>query len=88
MKSGELYMEIMDTEELNKQIEGLCYSKAKEFEIMGYKNITGELIWECIYETYKGELPRLHKIVNDILSLKATTYMDWMMLKVYKGSEI
>lgn len=88
MKSGDFYMKLMETSELNKQIEGLCNNKAKEFEIMGYKNITGELIWECVNSTYKGELPRLHKIVNDILTLKATNYMNWMMVKVYKGSEI
>ncbi len=88
MKSGDSYMEIMETDELNRQVEDLCHSKAKEFNLMGYKNITGELVWECVYERYNGELPRLHKIVNDILSLKVTTYMNWMMMKAYKGSEI
>ncbi|MGD9677271.1 MAG: post-transcriptional regulator [Vulcanibacillus sp.] len=78
----------METEELNKQIEGLCISKAEEFYLMGYKNISGESIWECVREKYKGELPMLHIIVNDILSLKVTTYMNWMTMKAYKGLEI
>lgn len=77
----------MEAEELNRQIEELCNSKAEEFEFMGYENITGKEIWECVSEKYDQEnLPPLYRIVNDILSLKATTFMNRITLSAYKAS--
>lgn len=79
----------METDDLNKQIEDLCNSKAKEFALMGYDNIKGHTIWQCVSEKYdENNLPPLHKIVNDILTLKVTTFMNWMTLNAYKGIEV
>lgn len=74
--------------ELTKQIELLCNEKAFEFSAQGYKNINGELIWECVSSQYEGDQPNIHQIVNDILSLKAASYMNWLMVRVYKGEDI
>lgn len=76
----------MELEELNRQIEKLCNSKADEFALIGYSNVTGKEIWDCVSDKYdENDLPPLHKIVNDILSLKITTFMNWMTLNAYKG---
>ncbi len=76
----------MSNDELSKQIEGLCNSKAEEFEIMGYEHISGKDIWKYVSEKYgEGELPPIHKIVNDILTMKITAFMNWMTLNAYKG---
>ncbi|GBF10048.1 post-transcriptional regulator [Tepidibacillus infernus] len=74
--------------ELNQQIEQLCKSKAEEFALMGYEHVTGKEVWDCISEKYNGELPPIHQLVNDILSLKVTTFMNWMTLNAYKGLNI
>jgi len=80
---------MMDTEALNKQIEELCNSKAEEFAFMGYENMTGRDIWQCVSEKYQEDnLPALHQIVNDILTLKVTTFMNWLTLHAYKTSDI
>ncbi|MDF2934857.1 MAG: post-transcriptional regulator [Paenibacillaceae bacterium] len=75
-----------DEAKLNAMIEELCISKAKEFRLIGYEHVTGEDIWDCVNEKYKknGD-PALHKVVNDILSLKSTQFMNWMTLSVYRG---
>jgi len=75
-------------EELNKQIEDLCKSKAEEFAFMGYEHVTGKEVWKCVSHKYNNELPPLHKMVNDILSLKVTTFMNWMTLNAYKGIDL
>lgn len=76
----------MNTDELSKQIEEMCKSKAEEFALMGYKRITGKDIWDYVSEKYnQDELPPLHKIVNDILTLKVTTFMNWLTINAYKG---
>ncbi len=75
-----------DEAKLNAMIEELCISKAKEFRQIGYEHVTGEDIWDCISEKYKKNgNPALHKVVNDILSLKSTQFMNWMTLSVYRG---
>lgn len=76
-------------EELNRVVEELCVSKAEEFIMLGYEHVTGEQIWECVKDKYKKELPSLHEIVNDILSLKTTQFMNWMTMNViYKGTHL
>ena len=72
-------------ETLNRDIEKLCISKAEEFRLLGYENVTGKEIWDCVSANYKdGAIPPLHRLVNDILSLKANRFMNWMTLKIYK----
>lgn len=77
----------MTEDELNAMIEDLCESKAEEFRLLGYENVTGLDIWECVSEPYhKTGQPALHQIVNDILSLKVTQFMNYMTLNAYRGA--
>jgi hypothetical protein len=79
----------LSEEQLNKVVEQLCISKAEEFLMLGYENVTGKEIWECISDRYKKGMPLLHQVVNDILSLKTTQFMNWMtMTVVYKGASL
>ncbi|OCT14966.1 hypothetical protein A8709_12610 [Paenibacillus pectinilyticus] len=72
--------------ELNETIENLCLSKVEEFNLLGYEHVTGKDIWDCVSDKYrKTGLPPLHQIVNDILSLKSTAFMNWMTISMYKG---
>lgn len=68
-----------------EEVAALCQSKAEEFALLGYENVSAEDVWECVAQAYK-EKPRLHKMVNDILSLKPNTYMNYLMLQMYKNS--
>nr|WP_270878478.1 post-transcriptional regulator [Paenibacillus aestuarii] len=75
-------------QELNEMIEVLCSSKAEEFVMLGYRQVTGKDIWECVSDKYqKKGVPPLYQVVNDILSLKSTQFMNWMTLSVYKGAQ-
>ncbi|MFF2480520.1 post-transcriptional regulator [Paenibacillus sp. NPDC058071] len=77
----------MGDEELNGVIEQLCQSKAEEFHLIGYEHVTGQEIWECVNDGYrKTGQPGLHQIVNDILSLKITKFMNFMTLNAYRGT--
>ncbi|MCA0755244.1 post-transcriptional regulator [Paenibacillus sp. N4] len=77
----------MADEELDRMIEELCESKAEEFRMIGYENVTAREVWECVSEKYskKGQ-PELYEIVNDILSLKVTKFMNYMTLSALKGN--
>jgi hypothetical protein len=72
--------------ELNELIEGLCISKAEEFQMLGYEQVSGRDIWDCVSDKYRQGTPRLHRLVNDILSLKVTQFMNWNTMNVYRGT--
>ncbi|MFS1513838.1 post-transcriptional regulator [Chengkuizengella sp. SCS-71B] len=75
----------LDEQELSRTIEELCLSKAEEFRMLGYNHVTGHEIWQCISKKYhKDGIPNLHKIVNDILTLKVTNFMNWLTINAYK----
>ncbi|MEF2968890.1 post-transcriptional regulator [Paenibacillus sp. M1] len=73
--------------QLNEAIENLCLSKAEEFRLIGYEHVTGPEIWECVSQKYeKDGYPPLYQLVNDILSLKATQFMNYMTISAFRGS--
>ncbi|MBD0381728.1 hypothetical protein ICC18_16515 [Paenibacillus sp. WST5] len=79
---------VLSEYELNEVIENLCLSKVDEFIMLGYEHVSGKDIWDCVSDKYrKTGVPPLHQIVNDILSLKSTQFMNWMTLSVYKGAQ-
>lgn len=77
-------VDLLRQDELMKCIESLCNSKAEEFRLYGYEEVTGEQVWACVSENYRRGWPRLNRLVNDIMSLKANRFMNWLMLSVYK----
>ncbi|GAK42294.1 post-transcriptional regulator [Paenibacillus urinalis] len=80
-------IEEMDGQELEEAIELLCCSKAEELRLVGYEHVTSKDVWNCISHKYeKHGVPQLHQLVNDILSLKATSFMNYMTLSAYRGS--
>jgi hypothetical protein len=83
-EAAEEYEELSD-EELNEVIESICSSKAEEFRMLGYEQVVGPDIWNCVSDKYiKSGIPPLYKVVNDILSLKVTQFMNWMTMSIYK----
>ncbi|WP_342780010.1 post-transcriptional regulator [Cohnella terricola] len=72
--------------ELNETIAQLCQSKAEEFRLIGYEQVTGPDVWECVSDKYhKKGTPPLYEVVNDILSLKVTQFMNFITLSMYRG---
>ncbi|MGE5702711.1 MAG: post-transcriptional regulator [Clostridia bacterium] len=67
-------------------VSEICLSKAEEFSLMGYDSIGPEDVWKCVAGQYK-QVPPLHQLVNDILSLKITKYMNWVMISMYKNPD-
>ena len=79
-------LEQMSEEELMSTIEMVCLSKVEEMHLIGYEYVTSDDIWNCVSKYEKEGVPSLHKLVNDILSLKATALMNYMTISAYKGS--
>ncbi|WP_276352787.1 post-transcriptional regulator [Cohnella caldifontis] len=76
----------MEEEDMNAMIEQLCQSKADEFRLIGYDQVEGKDVWECVSDKYhKTGTPPLYQVVNDILSLKVTQFMNYITLNMYRG---
>lgn len=73
-------------QEWYRQVSSLCQSKAEEFAILGYENVNAQDVWECVTHGYK-EIPPMHRLVNDILSLKPNKYMNFLMIQMYRNSK-
>ncbi|WP_048600446.1 post-transcriptional regulator [Rubeoparvulum massiliense] len=58
----------------------LCQSKAEEFQLLGYYVTRSDLV-EYFTKKYRNIHLPLHAWTQEILSLRVTTYMDWMMLQ-------
>ncbi|AJS57538.1 hypothetical protein UB51_02500 [Paenibacillus sp. IHBB 10380] len=68
-------------------IQMMCKSKAEEFRLIGYEHVTGKDIWTCVSSKYAKEgIPPLYKLANDILSLKVTSFMNFMTMSAYRGA--
>ena len=81
-------MEVNDEltiKDLRIEMRPICQSKAEEFHLLGYEHVSAEEIWDCVASRYKSSVPALHQVVNDILSLKVTVFMNWMTMRVYRG---
>jgi hypothetical protein len=75
----------LSDEEMNRMIESICNDKADEFRQLGYEQVTGAEIWQCVESQYKKGYPALHRLVGDILSLRPQAFMNWLMKNAYKG---
>lgn len=78
----------LSEKELNEVIEQLCMSKAEEFHLLGYEYVEGREVWAFVESRYeKTGMPSLNRIVNDILSLKVTTFMNWLTMNAFKATD-
>lgn len=78
-------MDMEYKQRLQKKVSEVLESKMEEFHLLGYDAVTADDIWECVTSKYKKEWPMFHQIVNDIYTLKATTFMNWLTLNAYQG---
>ncbi|OEH84670.1 hypothetical protein BHU72_08675 [Desulfuribacillus stibiiarsenatis] len=83
----EIEEDVLSPEErdrIKKALEDMCKMKSEEFLLLGIQT-TPEQIWSCVSHQYKKEYPELHQIVNDILSLKTSKFMNWLIIQNQRG---
>ncbi|WP_458121475.1 post-transcriptional regulator [Paenibacillus sp. Z6-24] len=81
-------MEELSNAELTELIDSLCQSKIEEFGMLGYEQLTSDELWDCLNNKYEKQgMPRLHELVNDILSMKPNQLMHYLTMSSYKKME-
>jgi hypothetical protein len=76
-------------EDVKELLAVCCASKVEEFKLLGYEYVTDVDIWDCVMDKYrkKTNKPKVHEIVNAILSLRSTAFMNYMTLSIYRTIE-
>lgn len=81
--------EEMTGEELTEAVIELCRVKAEELRYLGYRQTTWEDVWQCVNSKYAGsQEPPLHRIVNDILTLRADGLMNYLTIAALKEAPL
>jgi hypothetical protein len=72
--------------EWKEEVQPAVESKKEEFHYLGYESVTSEEVWECVKGKMKKKKiePRLHSIVDTILSLSLNDFMTWLTVQSYK----
>lgn len=65
-------------------------SKTEEFKLMGYKDTTDDIVWQCLKQkVWKGNPEkRLYQVVEDILHLNTNKYMSFLTVESYKQDDL
>jgi hypothetical protein len=66
------------------ELRWLCEVKAEEFRWMGYDEVTGADIWQCVLQLTQGRRP-LHQMVATILGLQPGQFMHYATLSAWQG---
>lgn len=64
-------------------------SKQKEFQFIGYEDVTTEQLWDCLHTfMWKEEqIYYLHEVVQHILQLTHDDYMNFLRLHAMKSDK-
>ncbi|OWA36534.1 hypothetical protein B9G55_00110 [Saccharibacillus sp. O16] len=81
--------EEMTGDELTEAVIELCRFKAEELRYLGYQRTTWEDVWQCVNAKYAGRQdPPLHRIVNDVLTLRADGLMNYLTIAALKEAPL
>ncbi|SDI76134.1 post-transcriptional regulator [Alteribacillus bidgolensis] len=63
-------------------------SKVEEFQLMGYNHADKDEVWKCVIEKLKKkkDYVRFHVLINSILTLRLSEYMNRLTISAYKES--
>ncbi|WP_051302205.1 post-transcriptional regulator [Salibacterium aidingense] len=81
-------MNISPFEMWREDVEPVLQSKAEEFQMFGYTSADQERVWNCTMEKLKKreESHRIHVLVNSILTLSLSDFMNQITVASYKES--
>jgi hypothetical protein len=77
-------------EYLRGKVGPALQSKLEEFQLMGYKKISEPQLWDFLtkkkWKKAKDEI-KLHEVIQDIMSVKVSEYMNFATVEAYKAPE-
>ncbi|WP_160721917.1 post-transcriptional regulator [Bacillus sp. USDA818B3_A] len=78
------------SEDLQIQVRPALKSKLEEFRLLGLDSVSEQGFWEFLvkkkWKKVKHEM-RLYEMIQEILSVKASDYLNYVTIESYKTSE-
>lgn len=72
------------------QVQPALTSKLSEFRLLGYGSVSEEDIWDFLtkkkWKKVKEEI-RVYEVIQDILAVKVSDYMNFTTMESYKTAE-
>ncbi|MGJ7912262.1 post-transcriptional regulator [Neobacillus sp. LXY-1] len=72
------------------QVQPAIWSKLEEFALLGYDSVSAEEFWQYLirkkWKKVKNE-PKLFEMIQDILSVKVSDYINYATIEAYKSTE-
>jgi len=77
-------------EEFRTQVQPALKSKLEEFRLLGIESVSEQGFWEFLvkkkWKKVKHEM-RLYEMIQDILSVRVSDYLNYVTIESYKTSE-
>src|SRR5690625_508629 len=75
--------------EWKDEVTLVLQSKLSEWEMIGYRDISVQDLWDCLTEKVWQDDPekRLHEIVQDIFHLSINTYMSYATVDTFSEDD-
>ncbi|GAA4064380.1 MAG TPA: hypothetical protein GXZ58_02730 [Bacilli bacterium] len=71
-------------------IHRVIESKAEEFRLFGYGDVTAETVWNCLLVKVwrKEKIMKLHEVVEDVFHLSGHLYMSYITMETYQSDDL
>lgn len=75
--------------EWKSEVHIFLESKQKEFQLIGYEDVTIDQLWSCLHTFCWKEIQhlQLHEVVQHILQLTNEDYMNYLRLLAMKADK-
>ena len=90
MTKGGVYVSNLIQEKYAELVRPAMQSKLEEFKMLGYPTIKSDEIWDFLHAKKWKRTPELalHKIVNDIIVLKAGEIINYQTVEAIKAPSL
>lgn len=77
-------------EKYKEKVQPVIQSKVDELHLLGYDRVTENEVWECMIKKVwkkQHEEKKLYEVVNDILTLSANDYMNYLSMQALTATD-
>lgn len=71
-------------------IRSVIESKAEELTLLGYGDVTSDMVWDCLLAKVwrKNKKLRLYQVVEDVFHLSGHVFMTYLTMETYQSDDL
>lgn len=95
VRTDGLQEDFVTEEEAEEEIETIdaatiayvCRLRIDDLRQLGYGQLDVDLLWKYVSERYSAQMPMIHEVVSDIMSVQPQQFMHWLMMQDWKNQQ-